>query len=341
MLDIKSLEADELRSYISEVGEPDYRAKQIFKWLHKGITSFDEMTDISKQLRDKLKESAYIANAVIEKRFASKLDDTVKYLFRLNDGEYIESVLMKYEHGYSICISTQVGCNMGCKFCASGLFGKTRDLTASEMLAQITAAQADRNVRISNVVMMGMGEPLDNFDNCARFLKLVSDENGLNIGLRHISLSTCGVVPGIRKLAALNMPITLSISLHAPFDEIRDKIMPVNRKWHIAELLAACRDYQAVTTRRISFEYALISGVNDSDECALALSKITRGIMCHINLIPANPVSENSFSKPDTKVITGFKNKLTSLGLTATVRRTLGADIDASCGQLRKKHREE
>ena len=341
MIDIKSLYPSELEDFITQLSEPSYRAKQVFKWLQSGVQSFDEMTDIPKRLRVKLSEDAYVADCSISKRYKSRIDSTVKYLFELYDGEYVESVLMRYEHGFTICISTQVGCNMGCKFCASGLFGKTRDLTASEMLSQITAAQKDNDIRISNVVMMGMGEPLDNFDNSVRFLRLVSDENGLNIGLRHISLSTCGVVSGIDKLASLNLPITLSVSLHAPYDDIRSSIMPVNRRWNISELMQACKRYQSVTTRRISFEYALISGVNDSKDCAKELARITKGIMCHINLIPANPVNENSFTKPDRDRINSFKNLLISFGLNATVRRTLGADIDASCGQLRKKLREE
>lgn len=330
----------ELKEWITNLGEPSFRAGQIFKWLHSGIHSFDEMTNIPQKLRNSLDESCYIASAKIERKLVSKIDGTVKYVFSLYDGEYIESVLMKYEHGYTICISTQVGCRMKCSFCASGLYGLTRNLTASEMLAQITEAQRDNNIRISNVVMMGMGEPLDNFDNSARFLKLVSCDNGLNIGLRHISLSTSGVVPGIKKLAEFNFPITLSISLHAPSDEIRTKMMPVNKKWNIDELLKACKEYQKVTTRRISFEYALIAGVNDTEECANLLSKRLEGIMCHINLIPANPVKENTFTKPDRKYILRFSKLLENKGMTVTVRRTLGADIDASCGQLRKKVKE-
>lgn len=341
MYDIKSMDIEELAVFVASMGEPEYRARQIFKWLQSGVSSFDEMTNISKSLRDKLKDKSYIACCTIERKFQSKIDETVKYLFKLYDGEFIESVLMKYEHGYTVCISTQVGCNMGCKFCASGLYGKTRDLTASEMLSQITAIQRDNDIRVSNVVMMGMGEPLDNFENSAKFLRLVSDEIGLNIGLRHISLSTCGVVKGIDKLATLNMPITLSVSLHAPFDDIRNNIMPINRKWNIQSLISACKRYQAVTTRRISFEYALISGVNDTDACAKELARITKGILCHINLIPANPVNENSFSKPQRGKINSFRNLLRSYGLTATVRRTLGSDIDASCGQLRRRLREE
>ena len=314
---------------------------QLFKWLQSGVDSFDEMTNIPLSLRKSLEEISYIATVKPLRKYVSQIDGTVKYVYELFDGELIESVLMKYEHGYTVCISTQVGCRMGCKFCASGLYGLTRNLTASEMLAQITYASRDNGIRVSNVVMMGMGEPLDNFDNSIKFLKLVSDENGLNIGLRHISLSTSGVVSGINKLAEYNMPITLSISLHAPNDNIRNQTMPVNKKWNIDALLRACRDYQKVTTRRISFEYALIEGINDSDTCAKELASKLRGIMCHVNLIPANPVKENTFKKPDRKAIIAFQKKLESLGVTATIRRTLGADIDASCGQLKKKTKEE
>lgn len=326
---------------ILDLSQPKFRALQLFKWLQSGVDSFDEMTNIPLLLRERLSESCYIATVTPLRKYVSQIDGTVKYVYELYDGELIESVLMKYEHGYTVCISTQVGCRMGCKFCASGLYGLARNLTASEMLAQITYAQRDNNIRISNVVMMGMGEPLDNFDNSIRFLKLVSDENGLNIGLRHISLSTSGVVSGIKKLAEYNLPITLSISLHAPNDEIRNRTMPVNKKWNIDELLRACREYQKVTTRRISFEYALIEGINDSDACAKELAQRLKGIMCHVNLIPANPVKENTFKKPDRKAIIAFQKKLESLGVTATIRRTLGADIDASCGQLKKKTKEE
>ena len=326
---------------VVDLNQPKFRALQLFKWLQSGVQGFDEMTNIPISLREKLNEIGYIATVKPLKRYVSQIDGTIKYVYELYDGELIESVLMKYEHGYTVCISTQVGCRMGCKFCASGLFGLTRNLTASEMLAQITYAQRDNNIRISNVVMMGMGEPLDNFDNSIRFLKLVSDENGLNIGLRHISLSTSGVVSGIKRLAEYNLPITLSISLHAPNDEIRNRTMPVNKKWNIDALLSACREYQKVTTRRISFEYALIEGINDSDACAKELVTRLKGIMCHVNLIPANPVKENTFKKPDRKAIIAFQKKLESLGLNATIRRTLGADIDASCGQLKKKTKEE
>lgn len=338
-IDIKSLYPSEITELVTGLGEPKFRAEQLFKWLHSGIQDFDEMTNIPIKLRERLSEKCYIATAQVAERYVSKIDSTIKYLFKLYDGEYIESVLMKYEHGYTICISSQIGCRMGCVFCASGVNGLTRCLTASEMLSQITAAQLDCGIRISNVVMMGMGEPLDNFENTERFLRLVSDDAGLNIGLRHISLSTSGVVSGIDKLAILNMPITLSISLHAPNDDIRNNMMPVNKKWNIQELLEACKRYQRVTTRRISFEYALIDGVNDFEACADELAQRLRGIMCHINLIPANPIKENTFKKPDKKNIFRFKNALEKRGLNVTIRRTLGADISASCGQLRNRMR--
>lgn len=338
--DIKSLYLEELEELLIKMEQPKFRAAQIFKWLQNGVESFDEMTDISLGLREKLSEECYIAGVKIVRRLESQIDGTVKYLYSLYDGETIESVLMKYEHGYSLCISTQVGCRMGCSFCASGLNGLIRHLTASEMLSQIHTAQKDNNIRISNIVMMGMGEPLDNFENSVRFLKLVSHEKGLNIGLRHISLSTSGVVKGIEKLKEYNFPITLSVSLHAPRDDIRSSMMKVNNRWNIDSLLKACKDYQNTTTRRISFEYALIEGVNDTKECADLLAKRLKGIMCHVNLIPANPVKENTFKKPDRNKILKFKQWLCDRGLNATVRRTLGADIDASCGQLRRRVQE-
>ena len=339
-IDIKSYNEAELLEYMTSLGQPKFRTAQLFKWLQQGVEDFDQMTNLPKPLRETLKEQCYIANVSIVKKFVSKIDGTVKYVYELFDGERIESVVMKYEHGYTVCISTQVGCRMGCSFCASGLDGLFRNLTPSEMLAQITKAQQDNGIRISNVVMMGMGEPLDNFDNSVKFLQLVSNDNGLNIGLRHISLSTSGVVSRIKDLKDYNFPITLSISLHAPNDEIRSSMMKVNKKWGVDELLAACKEYQDVTTRRISFEYALIENVNDSDACADELAKKLRGIMCHVNLIPANPVKENSFKKPDMNRIIHFKERLIKKGINATVRRTLGADIDASCGQLRRKVKE-
>ncbi len=338
--DIKSLSPEELECLALEYSQPRFRVNQLFKWLQSGVDDFDRMTDIPKDFREKLKENCYIASVKIVRRLQSKIDGTVKYLYELCDGQTVESVLMKYEHGYSICISSQVGCRMGCSFCASGLNGLVRSLTASEMLAQITATQLDNDIRISNIVMMGIGEPLDNFENVVKFLQLVSHPKGLNIGMRHISLSTSGVVSGIEKLKEYNFPLTLSVSLHAPFDSIRSDMMPVNKKWNIETLLNACREYQRVTTRRISFEYALIDGVNDTRECADELARKLKGIMCHINLIPANPVKENSFKKPDRNKILKFKEWLEAKGVTTTVRRTLGADINASCGQLRRREQE-
>lgn len=337
LIDIKSMTTEEILELLKTMGQPKFRASQIFSWLHSGVCSFDEMTNIPKALREELSKNCYIANVQIEKKLVSQIDGTVKYLYKLHDGEYIESVLMSYNHGYTVCISTQVGCRMGCKFCASGINGLVRDLTASEMLSQIKMAELDNNIRVSNVVMMGMGEPLDNFDNSVRFLKLVSDDNGMNIGLRHISLSTSGVVTGIKRLSEENLPITLSISLHAPFDDMRSNVMPVNKKWNIKELLNACHEYQKVTGRRISFEYAMIKDVNDSKECADALIKLLRGLLCHVNLIPANPVVENNFKRSDEQNVKSFCDYLNKNGINTTVRRTLGADINASCGQLRRQ----
>ncbi len=340
-IDIRSMSFDELSAVVSTLGQPSFRTGQIFSWLQSGVTHWDEMTNIPAVLRAKLAEGYYIVTANIKKRLESVIDDTVKYLYEMHDGELVESVLMKYNHGYSLCISTQVGCRMGCSFCATGLYGLTRNLTASEMLAQITSAERDKGIRVSNVVLMGMGEPLDNFDNVVRFLQLVSDERGLNIGMRHISLSTSGLVPGIYKLMEYKFPITLSVSLHAPNDELRSSIMKVNRSFGIESLMKACRDYIAVTGRRISFEYALIEGVNDSDRCAKQLAVLMRGMLCHVNLIPANPVKENSYKKPDRQRLEHFCKLLCSLGVNTTIRRTLGADIDASCGQLRGREIEQ
>lgn len=335
--DIKSMTLLELEAEMTALKLPKFRAAQIFDWLQKRcVSSFDEMTNLSKDLRALLSEKYYIASCAIEDRFESKLDDTVKYLFRLNDGECIESVLMKYNHGWSICISSQVGCRMGCKFCASTIGGLKRSLTASEMLSQIMSAQKDMGIRISNIVMMGIGEPFDNYDSVIRFLQLVGDEKGLNIGMRHISISTCGRVDGIRRFMELDSQITLSVSLHAPNDKIRDTIMPINKKWNVGELISACRDYFAKTGRRISFEYAMIKGVNDSRECADELIELLGGMICHINLIPANEVRENDYHRSDR--VHEFCDYLNRHGMNATVRRTLGADISASCGQLRQRH---
>ncbi len=338
-LDLRSMTLGETEEFVLKLGLPKFRAKQLYKWLRKGASSFDEMTDLSKPLRQQISENGYIANAEIEGKFCSKLDETVKYLFRLNDGLFIESVLMKYNHGYSICISTQVGCRMGCSFCASTINGLERDLTASEMLAQIMTAERDMNIRISNVVLMGMGEPFDNYDNVLRFLQLVGEPDGLNIGMRHISLSTCGRVDGIYKLMEHKFQLTLSVSLHAPNDEIRTRIMPINKKYGVDELLKACRDYIAATNRRISFEYAMIKDVNDSDRCADELIAKLKGMLCHVNLIPANEVRENDYKRTDNARLQRFRQRLENGGLNVTVRRTLGADISASCGQLRQRYK--
>lgn len=336
--DIKSLSLNELTQEVGALGLPAYRAEQIFKWLHeKAVTSFDEMLNIPKNVREILSKSYYISVAIIEKKQISCYDGTVKYLFKMNDGEYIESVLMDYHHGYTICISTQVGCKMGCTFCATGKSGFSRNLTPSEMLAQIQAAQLDNNIRISNVVLMGMGEPLDNYDNVIKFLLLVSSDKGINIGMRHITLSTCGVVPKMYELARLKLQITLAVSLHAPKDEIRSKTMPINQKYNLGQLIKACRDYVNETKRRITFEYAMIDGVNDSDKCAEQLAHLLKGMLCHVNLIPVNDVTGTAYQKSKKNRLLDFSRILESNGITATIRRTLGSDIDASCGQLRRK----
>ena len=337
MIDLKEFEYAELEKFIVGLGEKQFRAAQIFKWLHEGVTSYDEMTDISKSLREKLKEISYVSTLEIECKLVSKIDGTVKYLFRLPDGNCIESVVMRYHHGLTICISSQIGCRMGCRFCASTIGGLYRSLTAGEILNQVLFAQKDMGERISNIVLMGIGEPLDNYDNVVKFLHNVNHEKGINIGLRHITLSTCGVVPGIYRLADEDMPITLTISLHAPNDEIRDSIMPINHKYKIDELLKACKYYKEKTNRRISFEYSLISGVNDSFDNAQELADKIKDLQAHVNLIPVNKVEERDFKKGTKAEINSFLKHLTDSGVNATIRRELGSDISASCGQLRKK----
>ena len=336
--DIKSLTLEELMAAVKSLELPSYRTRQIFSWLHqKGAEEFEEMSNLPKSLRQLLAEHFQIAWAKVEKKLASRLDDTVKYLYQLTDGEYVEAVVMHYHHGYSICISTQVGCRMGCHFCATGKSGFSRNLLQSEMLSQITAAQRDLNIRISNVVLMGMGEPLDNFDNVMRFLELVSCKDGVNIGARHISLSTCGLVDQIYRLMEYKPQLTLSVSLHAPNDKIRNTMMPVNKKWPVDTLLKACREYTKTTGRRVSFEYTLIHGVNDTPQCALQLAEKLSGMLCHVNLIPVNPVDGTQYHSGSGDTIRKFQSILLSKGLNATVRRTLGSDINASCGQLRRK----
>ena len=337
--DIKSMTLSELSQEVRKLALPAFRASQIYKWLHvRGVFSFDEMSDLSKELRSRLNENYIIRICGIERRQESKQNETVKYLFKLYDGEYVESVLMKYKYGYTLCVSTQVGCRMGCKFCASTLAGFVRHLSASEILGQIHAAQRDCNIRVSHVVLMGMGEPLDNYDNVMRFLELVSDENGLNIGMRNISLSTCGIVPKIYELMEKKLQLTLSVSIHAPNDEIRSKIMPINKKYPMKELLEACKKYADYTGRRISFEYTMIDGVNDSVECAAELSRKLRGILSHVNLIPANEFGESPFSRSRNETIEKFVKEMKKNSVNVTLRRSLGSDIDASCGQLRLRN---
>ncbi len=348
--DIYSMLPEELTEYFESLGEPSFRAKQVFPRIAKG-ERIEEITTLSKKLRERISAEILDTPPAVELKLVSKIDGTVKYLFRLFDGACVEAVLMKYKHGNTLCISSQVGCRMGCKFCASTLAGRERDLLPSELLGQIITAQKDSGERVDNVVMMGIGEPLDNFDNVIKFLKLVNHKDGLNIGYRHISLSTCGIVPKIRELAEFDLPITLSISLHASTDEKRTEIMPVNKKWGIDELLSACADYYQKTTRRISFEYTLISGKNDSDEDAKALGTLLRKYFVpikapiHVNLIRVNEVKETGFSAGSADSAKRFAAVLESLGVVATVRRRLGSDVNAACGQLRrseaKKKQEE
>ena len=339
MTDIKSMTEAELTAYCKALGQPAFRAKQIFTWLHRGVTSFDDMTDLSKPLRAQLAEQCFITAPTVARKQVSRLDGTIKYLWELSDGNCIESVLMRYHHGNTVCISSQVGCRMGCAFCASTIAGKVRDLRPSELLDQVLFTQLDSGVPVSNIVLMGIGEPLDNMANVLRFLELVNSPNGLHIGMRHISLSTCGVVPGIDALAEKQLQLTLSVSLHAPDSETRSRIMPVNRAYDVEELFAACHRYFQKTGRRISFEYAMIDGVNDHDWQAERIAQKLRGMPGHVNLIPLNDVVESPY-KPSRR-IAAFQQKLESLGVTATVRRSLGGDIDASCGQLRRKQMQE
>ncbi len=337
MINLKDLEYGELEELLLSMGEKKFRAAQIFKWLQLGVTGFDEMTDISKPLREKLGKVSFVSSLAIEEKYVSAVDGTVKYLFRLPDGNCIESVVMRYHHGSTICISSQIGCRMGCRFCASTIGGLYRSLTAGEILDQVIFAEKDMGERISNIVLMGIGEPLDNYDNVIKFLHNINNEKGKNIGYRHITLSTCGIVPGIYRLAEKNIPITLTISLHAPNDGIRRTIMPVSLRYSMDELIKACAFYADRTKRRISFEYALIRGVNDSMENADELASIVRPLHAHVNLIPVNKVEERDYRKGSRSEIDAFLHRLTSRGVNATVRRELGADIAASCGQLRKR----
>ena len=341
--ELLSMTLRELEEWTVDAGEARYRAKQIFPQLHKG-KSPDEMTNLGKKLQEKLSQSFWWHLPTVEQKLVSALDGTVKYLFSLFDGNCVECVVMRYEHGNTVCISSQVGCRMGCKFCASTIGGRVRDLSAGELVGQVIAAQKDLGERISNIVMMGIGEPLDNYDNVIRFLHLVNAEEGLNIGYRHISLSTCGLVDRIERLMEEDLPITLSISLHAPDDETRSAIMPINKKWGVDALLDACRKYFARTGRRISFEYTLIAGKNDSPQNAQKLARVlnaklrsrTETMPIHVNLIPVNEVDETGFRHSSRDAVLAFARVLESKGIRATVRRKLGSDINASCGQLRR-----
>ena len=334
-IDLKSMTIPEIEGYLAQLGEPKFRAKQIFVWMNKGVTSFDEMTNISKALREKLKEQCTLTALRVERKQVSRLDGTIKYLWRLEDDNCVETVLMRYKHGNTVCVSSEIGCAMGCAFCASTIGGLVRRMTPAEILSQVIFTQKDSGLPISNIVLMGIGEPLDNFDNVMRFLELVNHPDGMNIGMRHISLSTCGLTEKIDKLADLQLQLTLSVSLHAPDDETRSQIMPVNRAVGVEKLMATCRRYFEKTGRRISYEYAMIDGVNDSDEQADLLASHLKGMPSHVNLIPLNDVRESKL-KP-SKRVAAFQKRLESHGITATVRRKLGGDIDASCGQLRRK----
>jgi len=341
-IDIKSMNITELEDLLKELGEPKFRAKQIFDWLHaKQVDSFEEMTNLSKGLREKLSETAAINGVEIVRKLVSQIDGTRKYLFALSDGAIIESVLMKYEHGNTVCISTQVGCRMGCKFCASTLDGVERGLTAGEMLSQIYAIQKDCGERVHGTVLMGSGEPLDNYDNVVKFLRLINDPKGQNMGQRHITLSTCGLVDRMYDLAEEDLQITLAVSLHAPNDGIRTQTMPIAKVYSMDRLLQACRDYADKTKRRITFEYALIHGVNDGDEHAWELVKKLRDMLCHVNLIPVNDVKERNYVKSTADRVKRFAGILNENGVETTVRRKLGSDIDAACGQLRRSHMKE
>ena len=340
MYNIFDFTLEELQSWMKENGESAFRAKQVISWIYKGVKEFDEMKNIPVALREKLKENFLISLPTIVEVYESKVDDTKKMLLSLKDNNLIECVIMKYKHGNSICVSTQVGCRMGCKFCASTLGGRIRDLRAGEILSQVMVAQNYIGERISNIVLMGSGEPLDNFENVTKFLKLVNAEYGLNIGQRHITLSTCGIVPKIKELADLDLSITLAISLHAFSDEKRKVIMPIANKYSISEILDACKYYMDKTGRRITYEYSLVSGVNDSREDAKSLATLLKSMNCHVNLIPVNEIKENTLKRPSRKTVEDFENILKSYGIEVTIRREMGTDINAACGQLRRSYLE-
>ncbi len=340
-MNLKSMTLPELTAAIKELGQPAFRGKQVYTWLHKGVRSYDEMTNLPKTLRDTLAEKYPIQAPKVVRKQESQRDGTIKYLWQLSDGNCVETVLMRYHYGNTVCISTEVGCRMGCAFCASTIGGLVRRLEPFEMLDEVLFTQIDSGLPVSRVVLMGIGEPLDNFDNVMRFLELVNSEDGMNISMRHISLSTCGLVPKIDELAKRKLQISLAISLHGPNDEIRDKIMPVNKAYPSEELLAACRRYYEATSRRIHFEYAMIDGVNDRERDARELLRRLKGLPAHFNLIPLNHVEESPLKPSSKAAVARFQQILEEGGITATVRRTLGGDIDASCGQLRRKYNKE
>ena len=341
MTDIKSMNKEELKDLMVQVGEKPFRAKQIYSWLHEHlVTSYEEMGNIPGKLKEKLKEYPITALEMVDEQI-SAIDGTRKYLFRLSDGNVIESVLMRYKHGNSVCISSQVGCKMGCRFCASTIGGWTRNLLPSEMLDQIYRIQSITGERVSNVVVMGTGEPMDNYDNIVRFVHLLSEEGGLNISQRNITVSTCGIVPKIYELAKEKLQITLALSLHAPNDEKRRELMPIANRYSMDEVLDACRNYFQETGRRITFEYILVAGVNDSDEDAKELSSRIHDINCHVNLIPVNPIKERSYRRSTHQAVENFKIKLEKCGINVTIRREMGSDIDGACGQLRKSYMEK
>ena len=337
-MNLKSMTQSEIGAILKELGEPAFRAKQVFTWLHKGVRSYEEMTNLPKSLREKLAQHYPICAPKVIRKQESQKDGTIKYLWELSDGNCVETVLMRYHYGNTVCISTEVGCRMGCAFCASTLGGLVRRLEPYEMLDQVLFTQVDSGLPVGHIVLMGIGEPLDNFDNVMRFLELVNSPDGMNISMRHISLSTCGLVPGIDRLAEQKLQLTLSVSLHAPTDEIRNTIMPVNKAYPTEALLEACRRYYATTGRRISFEYAMINGVNDTEEAAKLLLKRLKGLPAHMNLIPLNHVEESPLKPSTRQAVQTFQKILEDGGIPATVRRTLGGDIDASCGQLRRNY---
>ena len=340
-MNLKSMTQPEIGAVLKELGQPAFRAKQVYTWLHKGVRSFAEMSNLPKALRDVLAEKFPICAPKVVRKQESKKDGTIKYLWQLSDGNCVETVLMRYHYGNTVCISTEVGCKMGCAFCASTLGGLVRKLEPFEMLDQVLFTQIDSGLPVSHIVLMGIGEPLDNMDNVLRFLELVNSEDGMNISMRYISLSTCGLVPKIDELAKHKLQLSLAISLHGPNDAIRDQIMPVNKAYPIDVLLDACRRYYAETSRRIHFEYAMIDGLNDSEENAKELLRRLKGLPAHVNLIPLNHVEESPLKPSSRSAVMKFQKTLEDGGVTATVRRTLGSDIDASCGQLRRKHMKE